>query len=498
MSRRPSNRASAWGAALERRTADLTILYGISRALQGPFEEEKTLNIILTGITHRRGLGFNRAFILTVDTETECLVGRLAAGPSSLEEYRSIWQEQREEWLNLGEILERPPAAGARDLHAREIVSRLHIPLSESENLLIRIMRARKACRMKDGTLHPHGWAVEPWLPEVLGTEVFAVAPLCMAGRDLGLLIADNAVTRAPISIDSLRLLQIYAQITAASIQNLRLYHELTDRIEVCENTNRILRESQDQLLQAERLSTIGKMAALLAHEIRTPLVSIGGFARRLLRSTPDTDHRKEEMEIIVSEVARLEKLVEEVLGYTRISRSKYEVTDVNGLTESVVATMRHLIDKCDVRTEMELNPELPPATVDRSQMQQALMNLIDNALDAMPAGGRLTISTSWHEQFYEIGIADTGIGIAREHWNKLFIPFFSTKPSGTGLGLAVVSQVVDNHKGSLRFESTAGQGTSFHVRLPFDPERGLTEPNRISVVDSRRGCDDEDHPGCR
>lgn len=494
MSRRPSNKISAWGAALERRTADLTILYGVSRALQGPFEEEKTLNIILTGITHRRGLGFNRAFILTVDTETQCLEGRLAAGPSSLEESRSIWQEQHERLLNLGKVLECPPAAG-RDLHVREIVSRFHIPLSQSENLLIRIMRARKACRVKDGTLHPHGWAVEPWLPEVLGTEVFAVAPLCMAGSDLGLLIADNAVTRAPITIDSLRLLQIYAQVTAASIQNLRLYHELTERIGVCENSNRMLRESQDHLLQAERLSTIGKMAALLAHEIRTPLVSIGGFARRLLRGTPDTDHRKEELEIIVSEVARLEKLVEEVLGYTRISRSNYESTDINDLLESVFATMQHLIEKNQVRTELELDPGLPPAGVDRSQLQQALVNLIDNALDAMPGGGQLTISTSWQEGFYEIGIADTGVGIASEHWNKLFIPFFTTKPSGTGLGLAVVSQVVENHKGSLRFESTAGQGTSFRIRLPFDPERGLAEPNRISVVDRRGGYSDENHP---
>ncbi len=498
MNRHPSKKASVWGDASERRTADLNILYGVSRALQGPFEEEKTLNIILTGITHRRGLGFNRAFILTVDTETQYLEGRLPAASSSLEESRSVWEGGRERRLNLGKILEGPPIAGRRDLPIRETVSRLRIPLSEGENLLIRIMHARKACRVKDGILHPHGWAVEPWLPEVLGTEVFAVAPLCMAGRDIGLLIADNAVTQAPISIASLRLLQIYAQITAASIQNLRLYHELTDRIEVIENTNRTLRESQDQLLQAERLSTIGKMAALLAHEIRTPLVSIGGFARRLLRGTPDTDNRKEEMEIIVSEVARLEKLVEEVLGYTRISRSNYELTDLNALLESVAATMRHLIGKCDVQTEMELDPRLPPARVDRSQLQQALVNLIDNALDAMPAGGRLTIATSWQDDFYEIGIADTGVGIAPEHWTKLFIPFFTTKPSGTGLGLAVVSQVVENHKGSLRFESAAGQGTSFHVRFPFDPERGSMEPNLFSVVDREGGGSDENHPRSR
>jgi signal transduction histidine kinase len=122
---------------------------------------------------------------------------------------------------------------------------------------------------------------------------------------------------------------------------------------------------------------------------------------------------------------------------------------------------------------------------VDKFQLRQALINLIANALDAMPSGGTLTLTTIRDGDYLEIGIADTGVGIAQEHWNKLFAPFFTTKASGTGLGLAIVSHVIENHKGSLRFESAAGQGTSFYIRLAIRPGSVLRESAAPAVVKS-------------
>ena len=257
----------------------------------------------------------------------------------------------------------------------------------------------------------------------------------------------------------------------------------MMEKIAIGEQVNLSLQESQFHLLQAERLSTIGKMAALLAHEIRTPLVSIGGFARRMLRSTPPDDPRHEEMEIIVSEVRRLEKLVDEVLVYSRISKPEYKPTDINVLVQSVMITMRGELQKNSVRVKLDLDSGLPAAETDEAQLRQALFNLVTNALEAMPSGGILELTTRFDEKYLEIGVADTGVGINKENWDRLFTPFFTTKSTGTGLGLAIVSQVVDNHNGSLRFESIPGQGTSFHIRLALHPDRA-TLPDSLPKGD--------------
>ncbi len=458
---------------LERRIEELTILYEVSRALQKTVDEEKTLCTILVGIISSRGLGFDRAFILLLDSEGKFLDGRLAIGASSPEEAEQIWQRWRGRFQTLADIFGSLDGLSIRrDRKVNDIVMRFHVPVSDGENPLIRIMRSREACRAVEGVFQPHGYPVGDQLAGLLGSSAFAVAPLFLADRELGLVIADNAVTGAPIDQTNLGLLQIYAQAASSAVQNTRLYRELTQKILLFEQMNQALRDNQYHLLQAERLTTIGKMAALLAHEIRTPLVSIGGFARRLLRTSPPDDPRLEEMEIIVSEVRRLEKLVDEVLGYSRISRPEYRPTDVNAIIRGVVVTLQDELHKNSIRVQMDLDACLPPAETDEDQLRQALMNLITNAIDAMPEGGTLTLTTGFDDGYLEIGVADTGMGMNRESLDKLFTPFYTTKTTGTGLGLAVVSQVIDNHNGSLRFESAPGQGTSFHVRLAFHPDR--------------------------
>jgi signal transduction histidine kinase len=451
---------------------ELTILYEVSQALQKTLDEEQALYTILVGVTAGPGLGFNRAFLLLVDGAEESLQGRMAIGPSSREEAAIIWRELREKHDTLGDLLRSIEKNGIKkDSAVNEVARQFQIPLADADDSIVAILRSRQPSLASGGRFRPHDIPVASRYVTILGTDRFAVAPLYLADHDLGLLIADNAINGAPIEANSVRLLQIYAQQASAAIQNTRLYREIKEKVALCENTNLALRENQYHLLQAERLSTIGKMAALLAHEIRTPLVSIGGFTRRLLRATPSEDPRREEMDIIVSEVARLERLVEEVLGYSKITKPVYESTDVNELIRIVVATIQRGIEKNDIRMVLELDPELPPAGVDKSQLQQALMNLITNGMDAMPSGGTLTIGSRWDNDFFEIRVRDTGVGIPREHWGKMFTPFYTTKMTGSGLGLAIVAQVVENHRGALRFESTPGQGTSFFIRLAIQPQ---------------------------
>ncbi len=464
-------------ASNERRIADLTILCEVSCALQNTLEEDKVLYMILVGLTHGRGLGFNRAFVLLSDSAGETLQGRLAIGPSSPEEASAIWQDLREKYRSLGDMLQQVPHASInKDLRVNQIVREFRIPLSDHDHCLLQIMRSHTPAQASAGVFRNSGLAVDPKVVALLGTADFAVAPLFHAEHDFGLLLADNSITHAPIEPDSLRLLQIYAQAASTAIHNASLYRLLRERIVQCESANRTLRESQQRLLHTERLSIIGKMAALLAHEIRTPLVAIGGFARKLLRTTEEGDPRRDDLKIIVEEVRRLELLIGEVLGYSKVSKLELESTDIGELLRSVLASMAETLEKASVKAVTQIDPA-PPVMVDRFQLRQALMNLIANSVDAMPSGGTLSVTAAADGEYLEIGIADTGIGIAQEHWNKLFAPFFTTKASGTGLGLPIVSQVIECHKGSLRFESIPGQGTSFHIRLARNPAVEEVDP---------------------
>jgi len=227
--------------------------------------------------------------------------------------------------------------------------------------------------------------------------------------------------------------------------------------------------EAEARLLQGERLATIGRMAAVLAHEIRTPLASIGGFARRVLRRTEPGDPRHEELTIIVEEVARLERLIEEVLGYSRLAVPSLTPADINAEIRRVVQSLQEEFERRNVRVEMNLSRDIPVTRVDVVQIDQAVTNLIVNAMEAMPDGGTVGISTARDGDYIEIAVSDTGCGVQAEHYDRLFSPFFTTKVTGTGLGLPVVAQVVENHHGSVRFDSDAGRGTTFRVRLPLD-----------------------------
>jgi signal transduction histidine kinase len=230
--------------------------------------------------------------------------------------------------------------------------------------------------------------------------------------------------------------------------------------------------DAERRLVLGERLATIGRLAAVLAHEIRTPLTSIGGFARRVLARTPVDDPRHEELEIIVEEVERVERIIEEVLGYTRLSSPAYSPSDVNAEIVRLLAALQDEFDRRSLRLVLALSPDIPPILVDIVQISQAVTNLVVNAMEAMSGKGTLTVSTELQGAFVEIVVSDTGCGIAAEHYEKLFSPFFTTKVTGTGLGLPVVAQVVQNHYGSVTFESLAGTGTAFRVRLPVVPPK--------------------------
>jgi PAS domain S-box-containing protein len=251
----------------------------------------------------------------------------------------------------------------------------------------------------------------------------------------------------------------------------LRLESALRKTVEELKEANQNIRRNQERLLALEKLSAIGEMSARVAHEIRTPLVTIGGFANTLLREIPEEAPARRYLEIIREEVRRLEAIVSEILEYVRPARTDLEPCDVN---EILVATLRAFAEDMSLRhVEMawRLAEGLPTVPANRYQIQQVFSNLMHNAVQSMPEGGRLTVATESGANHVKITIADTGVGIPEQHRRQIFKPFFTTKASGSGLGLAISSQIVAQHNGTMSFESAEGRGTTFEVRLPLSRE---------------------------
>lgn len=227
----------------------------------------------------------------------------------------------------------------------------------------------------------------------------------------------------------------------------------------------------EEQLRQSEKLSTLGEMAAVLAHEIRNPLGSIRGTAEILRDDYRPGSHKHEFLEIQIKETDRLNRVVEDFL---RMARQRPQELHRCRLHDELATIVTLTVPEARRReVTLSLAPTAEGVTVcaDGEKLRQALLNLVINALQACQAGGRVTISVSQRDTNAEIRISDTGSGISPELQQRIFEPFFTTKPDGTGLGLAVAQKIIVSHNGSLTLESPPGQGTTFVINLPLEQE---------------------------
>jgi signal transduction histidine kinase len=247
------------------------------------------------------------------------------------------------------------------------------------------------------------------------------------------------------------------------------------------------VRQLEERLRRSDRLAAVGELAAGLAHEIKNPLTSLLTFSRRLTRAFEDAEFRQKFQTVVPRELERINGIVEGLLELARPARLTFKPVRVAALLERTVELYGTRIEAQRIEVQREYVRDLPGVWADQDALYQALVNLVTNALDAMPNGGVLVLRAGWSDaeslgagrgggRRVAIEIEDSGGGIAPAAVDRIFNPFFSTKDSGTGLGLALTHKILDDHGGSIDVRSSPGIGTTFRLVLPLMPQV-LPEP---------------------
>lgn len=243
---------------------------------------------------------------------------------------------------------------------------------------------------------------------------------------------------------------------------------EIAERKEQLEEANLRLFEMQRQLTQLERLAAAGQLAAQFAHEVGTPLNLISGHVQ-LLRARATDERMIKRLDVIGDQIDRITNIVRSMLDSTRRPGLQLKAADVNSLLASILEATQPTLAARNVELRTDMPEDLPFVEADVDQLQQVFINLINNSLDAMPRGGKLSVATSAEADFVVIELADSGEGIAKDQIDLIFDPMFSTKGGrGTGLGLTIVKQIISEHGGEVDVKSPGGAGTTFQIKLPI------------------------------
>ena len=297
--------------------------------------------------------------------------------------------------------------------------------------------------------------------------------PILSKNKLIGVLNLGQKEVNEIYSSEDLELLSTLANQAAIAIENARLYQNL--------------KKSQDTLRRADRLSSLGLLTAGLAHEIRNPLVAIRTFTQLLPERYEDADFRNGFQSLALKEVDRICGLITDLLSFARPSRPNVAQEDMNNVIDGIARILDTQAKEKSVELIRDFAPNLPKVWIDREQMKQVFMNLIFNGIQAMNDGGTITISTrlftpdviEQSPSFVQVEVRDTGIGIPNENLEHIFDPFFTSKDEGSGLGLSISHQIVQEHGGYVTVESKLGKGTSFLVNIPTGkPVRAVTERN--------------------
>ncbi len=295
-------------------------------------------------------------------------------------------------------------------------------------------------------------------------TRSMVCVPLISRNKAMGALQVLNKKSKKRFSLDDLKLLTGIAQQIAVAMENANLYQRLEKEFQ---RASEELSATQERLIRTQRLGVLGNLVQGVAHEIRNPIMTIGGFAQRIKRILKEDRKLQKYIDIILDETARLENLVKQVREFAMVQSASLSMDDLGKVIDEVIIKFEPLAIKQAVRLVTDIDGATPLIEMDSSQLVTALSNIMENALESMPEGGTLALEVNRENNHILITVRDTGKGMAPEQLDTVYDPFVTSKISGAGLGLTMVHRIITNHHGEIKISSQFEKGTIVTFRLP-------------------------------
>lgn len=445
-----------------RKLRENALLYRISRAIHSTLRLDELSHLILSALTVPDGGGFERAFLFLFNERSQTLQGVLGVSRDTAQQLLPekaglrVWDATSlsDEVLQL----QRQAPVNRRVLQQK-------LALADGSALARAVVDSQVVLVGASAT----GTPADP-LASALELSAYACVPLVGKSRCLGGLVVDNHHSDEPVAVDQVRFLELFATLAASAVENSMLLSRL-------ERAHQELIDTQEKLLQGERLAVLGEMSASVAHELKNPLVSIGGFARRLARLQDSGPLQQEYAEIIARETSRMEEMLSQILAFSRKQILCLERCAPNAIVDDALEVAGGAIQAAGARLEREIDDQLPMIDADPLKLRQVLVNLIINACEVTAPGGIIRLRTRPARLRGAAAVAfeveDAGGGMAPEVLRNIFNPFFTTKQEGTGLGLPICQRIIDHHRGEIEVYNTDA-GARFTVLIPVGQNGAL------------------------
>lgn len=439
------------------RFTGLTLLYQFSNTMLSTIRLNKLTHLILTALTTPASGLFERSILFLLNEKSETLQGMLGVTRQASAELEIIGDQNSlgSRWDISDDVV-----ALQRSSEFCSRVRMARVGLNNNCSLIRQVVNDRSLIHLDESSCLECPSAC--FIRKLCGGAL-AAAPLIASNKTIGVIVVDNPESNRAITKDELHFLQLFANQAGMAIENSTLYSKI-------ENANANLRDARERLLHGERLAAIGEMATNLAHELKNPLVTIGGFAGRLLKSLPGETREHQYADTIVNEVSRLEKMLTDILSFSRKPTICFSECDLAEILRDCIASCETAFEDKGLTLSTFIADGVWNLHGDCHQLKQIFLNLILNACDAMVDGGHLTVSVckaTPEDNSAVVSIKDTGGGIPKEILPRIFSPFFTTKQHGTGLGLAIANRIAINHFGSIEAENYEN-GAIFKVKLPL------------------------------
>jgi signal transduction histidine kinase len=439
----------------------LSTFYEFSQAVMTPARFEDRARITLRALTIPQGLRFGRAMLMLVDDDGQRLSVKaaMAARPGAAQKPEAGLAD----YLTCRDCL-----AGGEDFPEAE---GFEVSLETGGDVFAGTVLEGRRHLVNDPTEEPR---VSASFIRRFGALPFATVPIKARGRIIGLIYVDHGPPGEKIQERDLKALGMLANLAGLAIDNAMLY-------EYVESTNAELKMARERLLETEKLAALGELAAGMAHEIRNPLVSIGGFTRRVDRTLPESSPLKPYLSVIINEVEKLERTLGEILTFSGEGQDHFAYQDLNRIVEEALGLLKREFEETDIEIVRDYG-QIDPAFCDGRQVKHVFFNLFLNAKQAMGDRGRLVVRTgtepgepprAWCE------VSDTGTGIPAHLLHNIFNPFFTTKDQGSGLGLSIAHKIMTRHRGEITVANKPGAGAAFTVKLPFSQAESIKEEAR-------------------